>query len=144
MGAYSTVPITKGTTLGEYTGEILSRRDVEARYWGKRKQTKSDRKWRNSRRRRNQGLSGDYLDADVSSWCRFANHATEDVVDTSSNNDVDDDAEVVVEGACNVEVRRRLGWENDDNEADLRLYLVAIRDIDAGVEICYDYGEEYW
>ena len=79
MGAYSTVPITKGTTLGEYTGEILSRRDVEARYWGTRKQTKFDRKWRNSRRRRNQGLSGDYLfdmgndifidgeDADVSS-----------------------------------------------------------------------------
>ena len=158
MGAYSTVPITKGTTLGEYTGEILSRRDVEARYWGTRKQTKSDRKWRNSRRRRNQGLSGDYLfdmgndifidgeDADVSSWCRFANHATEDVFDaTSSNNDDDDDnAVMVVEGACNVEVRRRLGWENEDNEAELRLFLVAIRDIDAGVEICYDYGEEYW
>ena len=119
MGAYSTVPITKGTTLGEYTGEILSRRDVEARYWGTRKQTKSDRKWRNSRRRRNQGLSGDYLfdmgndifidgeDADVSSWCRFANHATEDVVDATSLNNVDDDdAVVVVEGACNVEVRR--------------------------------------
>ena len=64
-------------------------------------------------------------------WCYFL------------NNDDDDDA-VMVEGACNVEVRRRLGWENEDNEAELRLFLVAIRDIDAGVEICYDYGEEYW
>ena len=64
-------------------GEIVSRRDVEACYWGTRKQTKSDREWRNSL---------DYLviilvdtgndifidgeGADVSSWCRSANHAT--------------------------------------------------------------------
>ena len=61
MGAFSTVAIEKGTTLGEYTGEVLSRRDVEARYWGTRKENRHDRKWRKSRGRRNQGISGDYL-----------------------------------------------------------------------------------
>ena len=95
MGAFSTVAIVKGATLGEYTGEVLTRKEVEARYWGLRKENKHDRKWRKSRVRRNQGISGDYLfdmgndgpgkdifidgeDADVSSWCRFANHAKEE------------------------------------------------------------------
>lgn len=143
MGAFSTVAIEKGTTLGEYTGELLSRRQVEARYWGTRKENKKDRKWRQSRVRRNQGLSGDYLfdmgndlfidgeDADVSSWCRFANHADE--LDDSGQD---------VGGACNVEVRRRLSW--DDDEEQLRLFLVALRDIEPGTEICYDYGGDYW
>jgi hypothetical protein len=143
MGAFSTVAIEKGSTIGEYTGELLTRRQVEARYWGTRKENKKDRKWRQSRQRRNQGLSGDYLfdmgndlfidgeDADVSSWCRFANHANE--LEDSSEDDV---------GACNVEVRHRLSW--DDDEEQLRLFLVALRDIEPGTEICYDYGGDYW
>ena len=136
MGAFSTVAIEKGATLGEYTGEVLSRKDVEARYWGKRKETRRDRKWRKSRGRRNQGISGDYLfdmgddvfidgeDADVSSWCRFANHADES------------------KGGCNVEMRRRLSYQ--DEVQQLRLFMVATRDIEPQEEICYDYGGEYW
>eukprot|EP00956_Cyclotella_meneghiniana_P016378 scaffold25838_cov63-Cyclotella_meneghiniana.AAC.2 len=143
MGAFSTTTIIKGSTLGEYHGEVLTRRQVEARYWGTRKETKHDRKWRKSRTARNQGLSGDYLfdvgndlyidgeDADVSSWCRFANHAEE----------LDDDSADSI--ACNAEVLRRLGWDQD-GKAELRLFLVAIRDIEPGTEICYDYGGEYW
>lgn len=143
MGAFSTVMITKGDTLGEYTGEVLTRKDVEARYWGTRKENKHDRKWRKSRCRRKQGISGDYLfdmgndlfidgeDADVSSWCRFANHADE-------LNDVGED-----NVACNVEVRRRLSWDEDEQQ-QLRLFLVALREIEPGTEICYDYGGEYW
>ena len=117
---------------------------MEARYWGTRKENRHDRKWRNSRRRRNQGITGDYLfdmgdgsfidgeDADVSSWCRFANHADEN----------DDDGDAGAVGACNTETRRRLSWVGD--EAQVRLFLVALQDIEAGAEICYDYGEEYW
>ena len=52
MGAFTTFAIAKGSTVGEYTGEHLTQRDVEARYWDQR----NNRKWRNSRRRRNQGL----------------------------------------------------------------------------------------
>lgn len=150
MGAFSTVAIVKGATLGEYTGEVLTRKEVEARYWGLRKENKHDRKWRKSRVRRNQGISGDYLfdmgndgpgkdifidgeDADVSSWCRFANHAKEELNDNGEVND----------GACNVEMHRRLSWDQDEVQ-QLGLFMVALRDIEPGTEMCYDYGGEYW
>eukprot|EP00986_Skeletonema_menzelii_P010365 scaffold5047_cov127-Skeletonema_menzelii.AAC.9 len=145
MGAFSTVAIEKGTTLGEYTGEVLTRAEVEARYWGTRKESTNDRKWRKSRGRRNQGISGDYLfdmgndlfidgeDADVSSWCRFANHADE----------LNDSDEGFDGGACNTEMIRRLSWDEDESQ-QLRLYMVALRDIEPQEEICYDYGGEYW
>mmetsp|Transcript_17518 Transcript_17518/g.27750 ORF Transcript_17518/g.27750 Transcript_17518/m.27750 type:complete len:254 (-) Transcript_17518:270-1031(-) len=165
MGAFTTVPIVEGAVLGEYFGESLTRREVEARYWGIRKESKHDRKWRTSRKRRNQGMSGDYLfdmgsdvfidgeDADVSSWCRFANHAS-----------LNDEP-----GACNVEARSLThdcggvdgqGFEEKSVVVDkkdglkdevvvgenrqARLFFFALRDIDIGEEICYDYGLEYW
>uniref|UniRef100_A0A7S4IEB2 SET domain-containing protein n=1 Tax=Odontella aurita TaxID=265563 RepID=A0A7S4IEB2_9STRA len=150
LGAFACRGIAKGTTIGEYTGEILTRLEVEARYWGLRKGNKHDRKWRNSRRRRNQGISGDYLfdmgsdvfidaeDADVSSWCRFANHAKPNDGTT----------------ACNVEARARTvktklsgkrvrGGVNEEEETR-HLFFVALYDIEAGTEICYDYSTEYW
>ena len=157
MGAFATIAISKGDTLGEYTGELLTRRDVEARYWGLRKTNKHDRKWKNSRRRRNQGVSGDYLfdmgndnfidgeDADVSSWCRFANHAADPNDNTSDNgedNDDDDDDELLPFGDCNAEARARLSWDEDENQVR-RLFLVALRDIEPLEEICYDYGGEF-
>lgn len=143
MGAYATAAVLSETILGEYSGEILTRKEVEARYWDNRKPNKHDRKWRNSRRRRNQGISGDYLfdmggdlfidgeDADISTWCRFANHASPSG------------------GGCNVEVRRSSSSPgetagNDLSKDEPRLYFAALRDIQAGEEICYDYGVEYW
>ena len=89
MGAFTTSAIAKGSTVREYTGEPLTQRDVEARYWDQRKVNKHNCKWRNSSRRRNQGLSevyclfdmwndsfidGEDVDVGVSSWYRFANH----------------------------------------------------------------------
>lgn len=146
MGAFATALISKGDVLGEYTGEMLTRKQVEARYWGARKENKHDRKWRNSRKRRDQGMTGDYIfdmgndlfidgeDADVSSWCRFANHADPNV------------------GAkCNVEVRASTdaiseGTDTDTSSqrANRHLFFYAIMDIDKSTELCYDYGEEYW
>jgi len=137
LGAFSTVPIAKGDVLGEYFGETLTTKEVEGRYWNLRKENKHDRKWRNSRKRRNQGISGDYLfdmgndlfidgeDADVSSWCRFANHAD------PGNND------------CNVEVRARQDM-SENGDQSLHLYFIALADIEKGVELQYDYGEDYW
>ena len=152
LGAFATVAITKDTTLGEYTGEILKRRDVEARYWQKRKRNKRDREWRDSRRRRNQGISGDYLfdmgneeyidgeDSDVSSWCRFVNHASS----TINIERYDEDGNSIsVAGECNAKACIRLSWDEEENQVR-RLFLVALRDIKPGTEICYDYGEEYW
>lgn len=136
MGAFSTAFIGKGDIVGEYFGEILTRKQVETRYWNKRKENRQDRKWRNSRKRRNQGISGDYLfdmgndvyidgeDADVSSWCRFANHASPGKM------------------ACNVEALA--GPQEDQDDENPHLYFVALADIEKGVELQDDYGEEYW
>lgn len=195
MGAFTTSAIAKGSTVGEYTGEHLTQRDVEARYWDQRTVNKHDRKWKNSRRRRNQGLSGDYLfdmgngnfidgeDADVSSWCRFANHASPNDNDDGGGccgDDADADAEHA-DFKCNVEVRARSrssstgtcssaiskpqiptlattemdisalpsktrkGRQGDEKqEEELHLYFVALRDIEVGTELCYDYGIDYW
>jgi len=89
LGAFSTQFITAGDFVGEYHGELLTRCQVQTRYWDMNKKQPEDRRWLKSRRRRKQGLSGDFLfdmgddlfidaeDTDLSSWCRFMNHAPE-------------------------------------------------------------------
>lgn len=135
LGAFTVGSVASGAVVGEYLGEFLTRNEVEARYWGLKRRNKHDRRWSKSRKKRNQGVSGDYLfdmgsnhfvdgeDADISSWCRFANHA--DPKDCG----------------CNVETRARRSYSDPSSP---RIFFVALRDIAAGEEICYDYGEEYW
>lgn len=143
LGAFATAPIAKGSWVGDYEGEILTRPQVAARYWKKGKKTKFDRRWIKSRRVRNQGLSGDYLfdmgggayidgeDGDVSNWCRFMNHAGS------------------ATRACNLETRYK-SMEPEfcpikgPAHAGPRLWFLATRDIDIGEELCYDYGDFYW
>jgi hypothetical protein len=45
LGAFARAPILNGTNLGAYEGEILSRPQVEARYWSIRKCKVDDRRW---------------------------------------------------------------------------------------------------
>jgi SET domain-containing protein len=140
LGAFTLAPILNGTNVGTYEGEILTRPQVEARYWSTRKCKVDDRRWIKSRKQRNQGISGDYLfdmdndlyidgeDADKSSWCRFMNHASK-----SKTN------------ACNVETRcTRLMMGDEGEILQPRLWFVAIRDIEQGEELSYDYGDSYW
>jgi hypothetical protein len=165
--------IHAGDFIGEYTGEILRRRQVEARYWDTRNCQTADRRWKKSRRERQQGISGDYLfdmgndlfldaeDSDISSWCRFINHAPENIMGTDAKGNA------VVIGTnpdCNVESRssatrstrplmaalEEKGLQpkanHDENEtvAMPRLWFVARRDIVSGEELLYDYGDDYW
>ena len=148
MGAFAVTLIVQGAWIGEYTGEYLTRQQVEARYWDRRKPTRRDHKWRNSRKRRNQGLSGDYLfdmgddlfidgeDADVSSWCRFANHASPGVVNGGQGGGGGE--------ACNTETYRVEKTPEGEKLYRPQLWFKALRDIDVGEEILYDYGVEYW
>ena len=138
LGAFTTFPINGGEWVGEYHGEMLTRPEVEARYWNKRKSDTADHEWLQSRNRRNMGMSGDYLfdmgddmfidgeDADVSGWCRFINHAE------------------VGTNECNLVTR--CTWQTWDGETIVqpRLWFIAARDIAAGEELCFEYGDLYW
>ena len=140
LGGFCTAAIEKGAVVGHYLGEILSSDEVGARYWATHKKRPADRRWARSRRQRGQGLTGDYLfdvgddlfidgeDADVANWCRFINHAPPDSL------------------ACNLETHHTKAklLARDGEKADPSLWFVAIRDIAAGEELAYDYGDVYW
>mmetsp|Transcript_24626 Transcript_24626/g.45558 ORF Transcript_24626/g.45558 Transcript_24626/m.45558 type:complete len:202 (-) Transcript_24626:386-991(-) len=131
LGAFSTSPIPSFTFVGKYTGETLTLAEVQARYWGKLELSESDLRWMRSRRERNQGLTGHYIfemadgtfidaeDGDKSGWCRYMNHAKEGTTE------------------CNVKA-----FNQQTVGGDFTIpYFYAIRDIEAGEELCYDYGE---
>jgi SET domain-containing protein len=138
LGAFAKSPILSGAYVGAYVGEILTAKEVEARYWNKRKRNTMDRRWVKSRSKRCQGLSGDYLfdmgdnlyidgeDADVSSWCRFMNHKSKNAP------------------TCNVETRCTRMTKDGNKIVVPTLWFVALRDIQIGEELSYDYGDSYW
>lgn len=138
LGAFALTPIMSGAWVGEYEGELLTREEVEARYWEKRNKLLDDRRWIKSRKQRSQGISGDYLfdmgddlfidgeDTDKSTWCRFMNHASAEL------------------GVCNMETRcTRQIWDGE-KIVEPRLWFVATRNIETGEELLYDYGDSYW
>ena len=139
LGAFTSIPIQNGAWVGEYRGEILTLQQVEARYWNKLPKKQADCEWLESRKLRNMGVSGDYLfeiedelyidgeDVDVSSWCRYINHE-------SASSEV----------KCNLETRSSKQIWDGEKLVQPRLWFVALRDIQAGEELCFDYGDEYW
>ena len=104
--------------------------------------------WMESRIRRNQGRSGDYLfhvgddyyldgeDSDKSGWCRFINHA--------KTKDDDGVGCHVEEDPCNLEAKCTREIWNGECFVPPRLWFVARRDIAPGEELLFDYGDSYW
>lgn len=135
LGAFATSPIPFGTLLGRYAGEALDEQEVRARFWNKADKTQADIDWEESRKRRNQGITGHFLfelpngsfvcaeDADVSPWIRFLNHADRDTVH------------------CNVGAFIKTGMDDEDEEFPL---MYAISDISVGEELCWDYGGKFF
>ena len=146
LGAFATRPIPIGTFLGTYGGETMTLEQVQARFWNKRQPTPLDQEWKLSRIERHQEITGNYImelpptntnnatlvtskfidaeDGDVSSWCRFMNHVPE------TNRE-----------ECNVKafLQSEIGGEIHEYP---RMY--AIRDIQVGEELCWDYGEHFF
>jgi SET domain-containing protein len=135
LGAFSTAPIKFGTFLGEYKGESMTLSEVNARFWNKREPDVADKAWAESRMMRNQAISGDYIfdlydgffvcaeDSDQSTWTRFMNHA--------SGGD----------NSCNV---RPFTQTDLDGETHIYPRFFAIRDIEEGEELQYDYGPDFF
>jgi len=88
-------------------------------------------------------------DTDVSSWCRFANHQNPGSSPTTVE-DVDTRApesrgeEAIDKNACNTEMYLVEKTPEGEILDRPQLWFKAIRDIDKGEEILYDYGVEYW
>uniref|UniRef100_A0A7S4SP58 SET domain-containing protein n=1 Tax=Ditylum brightwellii TaxID=49249 RepID=A0A7S4SP58_9STRA len=134
LGAFAKYPIKFGTYVGEYSGEIMTLDEVLARFWGKREKDAADKMWSKSRHYRGQSESGDYLlevtdgsfvdaeDGDMSTWTRFMNHANEETE------------------ACNVRPFMQTEIGGDTHKYPR---FFAMRDIHAGEELCWDYGEFY-
>lgn len=139
-GAFACERIEEGVCPCDYIGEILSARDVSARYNRVALPTMSDRAWRADRELRGVTTTGNYLfaiadkpgkepnafiDAEdpwKSNWARFINHAPESKYQ------------------CNLRCRSL----PCDMYGNPRVWFVAIRDIEVGEELLYDYGDEYW
>lgn len=134
LGVFATGRIEAGVYVGEYEGEILSGRDIEVRYEGKGTATAEDMAWRKSREERDIGVTGDYIygcgedifvdaeDSDIASWCRFINHAPMDSEE------------------CNLQGKSL----PKAYSGKPKVWFVTRRAIDAGEELHFDYGDEYF
>lgn len=146
LGVITTIPISKGTFIGEYQGEIFTQEVHDRRYLPSQSQfkTKEDEAWIQSRLQRNQSLTGCYVygitipptstnnfqddqrifidaeDEHCSSWARFINHAS-----PPNNNLIPKSV-------------------HESYDGKPRVWFVACRDIEVGEELCYDYGDNYW
>jgi hypothetical protein len=144
LGVFAALPIPSGAWFGEYRGELMTSVEVENRYWEYRDPSVEDKQWLESRKRRNQTITGEYIfdigddlyidgeDIEKSSWCRYLNHASAE------------DDEKYGTNRCNAESRDIPQAWNGDTMTPPRMFFVALRDIAVGEEICFDYGEYYW
>jgi len=134
LGAFATEPIKCFSYLGEYTGESFSLEQVKARFWNKRDQDSSDRKWTKSRVERGETKTGHYLfelhdgtfvdaeDTSVSGWTRYLNHASGGTHE------------------CNCRPFTQTSIDGDFHGPQ----FYAIRDIEVGEQLCWDYGKMFW
>jgi len=129
LGAFATRAFTADTVVGDYVGERMSQRDVDARY-KRRDPTWRDRVWLASRAARGVTATGDYIfqvepdlyvdaeDPKTANWCRYVNHSPDPNMRVKS-------------------LAYAFGGEP-------RVWFVATRDIAPGEELAFDYGDDYW
>ena len=146
LGVITDVPIEKGAVVGDYKGEVMTLEEKDRRYLESLShlRTEEDQEWLQSRLDRGQTATGTYLygiaipdprhgvgkpkghifvdaeDEHCSLWTRFINHA-------SPPND-------------NLKPQSlHVGWDGNP-----RVWFTAKRDIEAGEELTFNYGEDYW
>ena len=147
LGVITDTPIAKGAVVGDYKGEVMTLEEKDRRYLESLShlRTPEDYEWQQSRIDRGQTVTGTYLygiaiphprhgigkpkghiyvDAEDeysgSLWTRFINHASppDDNLKPQS---------------------LHVGWDGNP-----RVWFTAKRDIKAGEELTFDYGEDYW
>ena len=133
-GVFAARHIPAEVSVGDYAGDILSQRDVEVRYEAAPRAhalwCEADEAWLRRRGALGIGCSGDYIfrvgdDTFVDSeeyatanWTRFLNHGAD----------------------ANLRVKSLL----KGMDGRPRVWFQALRDIEPGEELLWDYGESYW
>lgn len=138
LGVIANTRIPADSMVGDYKGEVMDTATKDRRYLESKVhlQTMEDLAWKQSRIDRGQTITGTYLygiqvpngeaiyvdaeDEYYSLWTRFLNHAS-----PPHNN-----------------VNPKSIHESWNGEP--RVWFVALRDIEPGEEICFDYGDDYW
>mmetsp|Transcript_16169 Transcript_16169/g.44769 ORF Transcript_16169/g.44769 Transcript_16169/m.44769 type:complete len:217 (-) Transcript_16169:93-743(-) len=139
FGVVTNVRIPAGQVVGDYKGEVMTEEEKDRRYLESCAHLRqpADDLWRKSRLDRGQTITGTYLygvhvpnqssqifvdaeDEYHSLWTRFLNHASPP--------------------AANVNPKSL----HQGIDGKPRVWFVSIRDIEAGEEICFDYGDDYW
>lgn len=138
LGVVTNVRIPKGIVVGDYRGEVMTAEEKDRRYLGSLSHllTPDDHEWKQSRIDRGQTTTGTYLygvvvpngeaiyvdaeDEYRSLWTRFLNHASPPYNNVNPKS-------------------IHQSWDGQP-----RVWFVAMRDIEVGEEICFDYGEDYW
>lgn len=136
LGVITNVKIERGSVVGDYQGEVMTLEEKDRRYLDSCAHLRepADEEWRALRIERGQGLTGTYLygivvpgashifmdaeDEYCSLWTRFLNHSSDANVQPKSIHE---------------------SWDGKP-----RVWFIALRDIEEGEEICFDYGDDYW
>uniref|UniRef100_A0A7S0L8E2 SET domain-containing protein n=1 Tax=Coccolithus braarudii TaxID=221442 RepID=A0A7S0L8E2_9EUKA len=133
LGIFATRRLGELMTVGNYAGEQLTQRDIDVRFGQPPRShalwSEDDEGWYTRRESRGVACTGDYIfkvgddlyidgeDCSTSNWTRFLNH-----------------------GEPNLRVKSLL----KGMDGKPRVWFVALRDIEIGEELLWDYGESYW
>eukprot|EP00967_Tisochrysis_lutea_P140391 scaffold256444_cov32-Tisochrysis_lutea.AAC.2 len=167
FGVFATRRLPAEATVGDYVGEQLTQREVDARYSQTCELDDSDREWLESRRRRGVSCTGNcvqricHATSTSSMQCmqlvavripapsdlQTPRPGSTDLFKLSGNCFIDSEDPAVAtwtrylnHGTPNLRVKSlERGYDGSP-----RVWFVATRDIDPGDELLWDYGEDYW
>lgn len=159
LGVITNKPYSIGEFIGNYEGEIMSEEVKDRRYLSslQDKLTQEDREWIQSRLERGQTLTGCYLygvdlsDGNAqSNYGRFGRNREEQ--EETPKNRIYVDAEDEYHSLWTRFINHASPPYNNINPKSVpesydglpRVWFMANRDIEAGEELCFDYGDDYW
>jgi hypothetical protein len=152
LGVITKKDIPIHTVVGNYIGEIITEDVMHRRYDSPQVRHPDDVEWYESRRRRQQTVTGDYLyriTIPVASRMELQHHNSiinRQSISNAMYVDAEDEYESLWTRFLNHDSNPNLVGKSIHESYDgrPRVWFVTRRDVAAGEELCFDYGDEYW